>query len=207
MNIKTWLFAGISIVASAAHGEPVETELRKLLADYDGFSANFAQQVKDTEDNVLMKAEGELVFKQPGQFRWQTYEPQQQLLLSNGESLWWYNPDLEEVSIYDAKQAVATTPFALLVSNRDETWNKFVIDKLESGYLIKPKDADNSQVQQLVIKFDGFTLTQMVITDRTQQTTSYTLSNQEFDKAKTRHFTFTIPADVEVDDQREQAHN
>lgn len=207
MKIKNWLIAGLSLLASNAQAEPVETELRKLLADYDGFSANFAQSVKDTEQNILMTAEGELVFKQPGKFRWQTYEPQQQLLMSNGESLWWYNPDLEEVSIYDAKQAVATTPFALLVSNRDETWNKFVIDKVESGYVITPKDIDNSQVQKLVIHFDDFTLNQMVITDRTQQTTSYILSNQEFDKAKSRHFNFVIPADVEVDDQREQAHN
>lgn len=205
--MKTWLLVGLSLITSATQAEPVETELRKLLADYDGFSANFAQQVKDTENNLLMKAEGEMVFKQPGKFRWQTYEPQQQLLLSNGESLWWYNPDLEEVSIYDAKQAVATTPFALLVSNRDEVWNKFSINKIESGYVIKPKDADNSQVQQLVVSFDGFTLNQMVITDRTQQTTSYLLSNQEFDKAKARHFNFAIPDDVEVDDQREQANN
>lgn len=207
MKIKYGLLVGLSLLSFVSMAEPVETELRKLLADYDGFSANFSQQVKDTENNVLMNAEGEMVFKQPGKFRWQTYEPQQQVLLSNGESLWWYNPDLEEVSIYDAKQAVATTPFALLVSNRDEVWNKFVINKIESGYVIKPKDVDNSQVQQLVVRFDGFTLSQMVITDRTQQTTSYTLSNQEFDKAKTRHFNFTIPADVEVDDQREQANN
>lgn len=207
MNGKNWLIAGMAIVAFNGLAEPVETELRKLLADYDGFSANFAQQVKDTEQNLLMKAEGELVFKQPGKFRWQTFEPHQQLLLSNGESLWWYNPDLEEVSIYDAKQAVATTPFALLVSNRDETWNKFEIEKVESGYVIKPKEADNSQVQKLVVHFDGFTLSQMTITDRTQQTTSYTLSNQNFDKAKTRHFNFSIPDDVEVDDQRERANN
>ncbi len=197
----------MSLFTASIQAEPVETELRKLLEDYDGFSAQFSQKVTDSENNLLHQAKGELVFKQPGKFRWQLSEPEQELLLSNGETLWWYNPFLEQVSIYDAKQAVATTPFALLVSNKDETWNKFFIERVESGFVIKPKNADNSQVQQLTVLFDDYTLNQIVITDRTQQVSAYSLSAQEFDKNKERLFNFTIPADVDVDDQREFAGN
>lgn len=182
-------------------------ELRSLLAEYDGFSASFAQKVTDSDNNLLHQAKGKLVFKQPGKFRWQVSEPEQELLLSNGETLWWYNPFLEQVSIYDAKQAVATTPFALLVSNQDDTWNNFVIEKQGSSFVIKPKDSDNSQVQQLAVNFDDRVLTQIVITDRTQQVSAYNLSEQAFNKDKARQFNFIIPADVDIDDQREMANN
>ena len=203
--IKTKLltfFAAITLATNVI-AEPVETELRKLLADYDGFSAKFEQHVTDTEQNLLHQAQGKLVFKQPGKFRWQIEQPEQELLLSNGSTLWWYNPFLEQVSIYDAKQAVSTTPFALLVSNRDEVWNKFKIEKVESGYIITPKNADDSQVKQLAVHFDKFLLDQIVITDRTEQTSAYKLTSQHFDKESAYQFDFTIPNDVEIDDQRE----
>lgn len=202
MNIlKTLaLFAFINSFALAA--EPVETELRKLLADYDGFTAEFNQQVKDTENNLLHSASGKLVFKQPGKFVWQILEPEEELLMSNGKTLWWFNPFLEQVSIFDAQDAVATTPFALLVSQQDEVWNKFSITKLESGFLVKPKDENNSQVSQLTIYFDDFMLNEIVITDRTQQTSSYILKKQKFKKTLDVNFDFAIPEDIEIDDQR-----
>lgn len=194
------LFALISSFTLIA--EPVETELRKLLVDYDGFTAEFNQQVKDTDNNVLHSASGQLVFKQPGQFIWKIVAPEQELLMSNGDTLWWFNPFLEQVSIFDAKDAVATTPFALLVSQQDEVWNKFTITKLESGFLVKPKNENNSQVSQLAIYFDDFLLKEIVITDRTQQTSSYELKKQAFKKKLNVNFNFDIPADIEIDDQR-----
>jgi outer membrane lipoprotein carrier protein len=199
----TKLIGLLAFAALNVSAEPVETELRKLLADYDGFTAKFDQQVVDSEQNVLHQAKGQLVFKQPGKFVWKVVEPEQELLQSNGETLWWYNPFLEQVSIYDAKEAVATTPFALLVSNRDEVWNKFIIEKVESGYVIKPKSADDSQVKQLAVHFDKFKLNQIVITDRTEQVSSYSLNSQRFNSANDYQFTFSVPADTEIDDQRE----
>jgi outer membrane lipoprotein carrier protein len=194
------MFAFISSFSLVA--EPVETELRKLLSDYDGFTAEFNQQVKDTDQNLLHSASGKLVFKQPGKFVWQIVEPEEELLMSNGKTLWWFNPFLEQVSIFDAEDAVATTPFALLVSQQDEVWNKFSITKLESGFLVKPKDENNSQVSQLTIYFDDFMLNEIVITDRTQQTSSYALKKQKFKKGLDVNFDFEVPKDIEIDDQR-----
>lgn len=203
MKLKNWLFVASTLLTGSALATPAQTELRSLLAEYDGFSAQFEQAVTDIDNNVLHKAKGQLVFKQPGQFRWQIAEPEQELLLSDGKTLWWYNPFLEQVSIYDAKQAVATTPFALLVSNDDDTWADFTIQKTELGYEISPLNADDSQVQKLIVDFDNKVLQNIVILDRTQQTSAYKLSDQAFDKDKQRHFSFDIPDDVDVDDQRE----
>jgi outer membrane lipoprotein carrier protein len=203
-KIVTLLTLIVSFASSfSLLAEPAETELRKLLADYDGFTADFNQEVKDTKNNLLHSASGKLVFKQPGKFIWQINEPEEELLLSNGETLWWFNPFFEQVSIFDAADAVSTTPFALLVSQNDEVWNKFTITELESGFMIKPKDENDSQVSQLAVYFDEFLLNEIVITDRTQQTSSYILKNQAFNKSLSVGFDFEIPEDIEIDDQRQ----
>lgn len=201
--VTLFTLLGSFIFSFSLFAEPTETELRKLLADYDGFTADFNQQVKDTEDHLLHSASGKLVFKQPGKFIWQINEPEEEILISNGKTLWWFNPFLEQVSIFDAKDAVSTTPFALLVSQNDEVWNKFTITELESGFMIKPKNENDSQVSQLAVYFDEFLLNEIVITDRTQQTSSYILKNQAFNKSLSVGFDFEIPEDIEIDDQRQ----
>ena len=203
MNFIKYFAVAIVLSHFTIHAEPAETELRKLLADYDGFSAQFSQTVTDSDNNLLHQASGKLVFKQPGKFRWQVTAPEEELLLSNGKSLWWYNPFLEQVSIFDSAEAVATTPFALLVSNRDETWNRFIIEKVESGFVISPKDTDSSQVIKLAVHFDKYLLTQIVITDRTQQVSAYQLAKHKFDKELKHDFDFVIPSDIDIDDQRQ----
>lgn len=194
-----WL---LLIISFGAPAEPAETELRKLLRDYDGFSAQFIQQVTDSEGNRIHNATGNLIFKQPGMFKWQVVTPEEEMLQSNGETLWWYNPFLEQVTIFDAKNAVSKTPFALLVSNNDETWNQFHIEKVESGFVIEPKDVDNSQVIKLTVLFESFLLQQIIVTDRTRQKSAFRLSKHKFNSNQNYNFNFVIPKDIEVDDQR-----
>jgi outer membrane lipoprotein carrier protein len=197
-----WMLALSLIFTVTVAAEPAETELRKLLRDYDGVTAKFSQQVVDSDGNKVHSANGELVFKQPGKFKWHVTAPDEELLISNGETLWWYNPFLEQVTLFNAKDSVSKTPFALLVSNRDETWNQFEIEKVESGFVIIPKDSENSQVLSLALSFEDFVLSQIVIQDRTRQLSQFTITEHQFNSGKNVNFDFVVPEDVEIDDQR-----
>jgi len=187
-----------------ADAKQAETELRQLLQDYAGFSAAFTQSVTDSDNNLLHSAQGQLQFKQPGQFRWQIEEPEPELLLSDGTVLWWYNPFVEQVSIFDAADAVATTPFALLVSQSDAVWSKFAILKDQNAFVITPKDSDG-QVLQLSIKFKNNILTGIQVISRSRRVSDYALSKQTFDLPKDASFTFDVPAGTDIDDQRRAA--
>lgn len=184
-----------------------QQELRSILTHYQGFTADFAQVVKDVDGNLVHEAKGDLAFKPPGKFIWQVAdlddpESISESLISNGKILWWYNPFLEQVSLYDAQDAVQTTPFALLVSDQDSVWQQFTIDKFDNGYAISPVDIDNAQVLQLKVSFKGKTLTQIIIMDRTRQQSVYSLSEQSFTNLAKSKFEFVIPDDIEIDDQR-----
>lgn len=189
------LLSSMSSLASA------EKQLREKLANYQGYKAQFSQQVVDNQGNQIHQASGHLGFAQPGKFYWNVELPDEEKLISDGVLVWWYNPFLEQVTIYDAKQALLTTPFALLVNSDDSVWSQYQIEQQQQRYTIKPDENQQSQVSALEVVFDGEHIKQLVIVDRTRQTSTYTLSKQQFNKLSESEFSFEIPQGVEVDDQ------
>jgi outer membrane lipoprotein carrier protein len=179
--------------------------LQKKLEDYAGYQASFLQTVNDSEGQVIHESTGQLEFKQPGMFRWQVLEPEEELLLSNGVAVWWYNPFVEQVTIYDAGQAMEKTPFALLVSRDQKVWDQFEISagSVASSFEIIPKDLSNAQVIKLEVIFDKSHLQQILITSRSRQVSIYQLSDQKRVSPKAADFEFAIPTGIDVDDQRE----
>jgi len=191
-------------VVSADKKDEAQNELRSLLNKYGNFSASFVQEVKDSEEQVLHTAKGQLLFKQPGQFLWQVNEPEPETLVSNGATLWWHNPFVEQVSIFDAKDAVATTPFALLVSQDDNVWDSFDIGKVDSGYIVRSQD-ENSQVLALIVKFRNDVLQSIAVRSRSERISHYSLNEQSFKLPSSVSFNFDVPVGTEIDDQRSEA--
>ena len=95
---------GIAILALTmalpSFAQSVKQELQAKLAQLQPFSADFTQTVTSAEDKVLLTAQGNMQLQRPNQFRWHTVTPDEQLIVSNGETLWFYNPFVEQVSIY-----------------------------------------------------------------------------------------------------------
>ncbi|MBU2881328.1 outer membrane lipoprotein chaperone LolA [Psychrosphaera sp. B3R10] len=205
--IKQCMVASVVLVSMAANSADVtktaEVELRTILKQYNGFSADFSQRVVDSELNVLHEAQGRLKFKQPGLFLWEITEPEPELLVSNGETLWWFNPFIEQVSLFDASQAVAQTPFALLVSQDDETWSQFTIEKQQNHFVVSPKLLDQAQVIELKVTFKDTLLTNIAVVGRTMQVSQYAISNQVFADVDNGLFQFEIPLGTDIDDQRQ----
>lgn len=180
-------------------------ELQNKLNVFDGYQANFKQVVTDIEANIIHQADGKLVFKQPGKFIWEVTAPEEELLISNGQYVWWYNPFVEQVSIFDVQQAVTQTPFALLVSKDPSIWKQFSISKENNIYVITPVDLSQAQVIKLTLTIIDNDLEKIVITSRSQQVSEYTLSDQSKFKPQEDMFEFEMPAGIDVDDQRSKA--
>lgn len=180
-------------------------ELQNKLNVFDGYQANFKQVVTDIEANIIHQADGKLVFKQPGRFIWEVTAPEEELLISNGQYVWWYNPFVEQVSIFDVQQAVTQTPFALLVSKDPSIWKQFSISKENNIYVITPVDLSQAQVIKLTLTIIDNDLEKIVITSRSQQVSEYTLSDQSKFKPQEDMFEFEMPAGIDVDDQRSKA--
>jgi len=188
--------------------QAVKQALRATIAELMAFSANFSQTVFDADGNELQKNSGNLAVSKPNLLHWQVTQPNESLIVSDGEALWFYDPFIEQVSVYSVNGAMTNTPILLLANPDPSIWQSYNIKLIsENRYLIKSIDT-NSQVKSLELAFVNnektIELTEFVILDATGQLSRVKLTNFNAiaEDQKKNLFHFAIPQDVEVDDQR-----
>ncbi|CAH1540115.1 outer membrane lipoprotein carrier protein [Vibrio rotiferianus] len=187
---------------STANAATPKDELNKRLSMNDGFSADFSQQVISPEGETVMEGEGTVEIARPSLFRWSTTFPDENLLVSDGKTLWYYSPFIEQVSIYWQEQATEQTPFVLLTRNRASDWDNYQISQKGDQFTLIPTAVDSTQGQfQININAKGVVKGFNVV-EQDGQKGLFTFNNVKLGKPKADRFTFTIPDGVEVDDQR-----
>jgi outer membrane lipoprotein carrier protein len=196
------LFAFITIVLCQPVFADDKADLKQLIKQLNTFEANFSQRVIDVDGKELMKGKGKVHLSHPSLIRWHALEPDENLLVSDGTTLWMYNIDLEQVTASPAKQAIDSTPFALLASHDDALWSHYKVTKTADAYVIEPIE-QQGQVKQLSLFFKDKQFSQLVIEDLSRQKSEFTFNQSRSNQpvAKTL-FSFTIPQGVELDDQR-----
>ena len=212
VNIFLTLLIGSTLsVMSVAHEslspstveQSVVAELRLKLAKFQEFSAKFKQTVFDAQGQVIQQSDGEMQVKQPNKFRWQTYQPDESLIVSDGAAVWIYNSFVEQVTAMELDTTVQQSPLWLIANQSDQSWSQFKVSHSQHGYAIIPNDP-NSLTKRIVIRFNDQQISQLVIEDSQGQSSEFSLS--QFDATKAlddKLFLFTMPADVDFDDQRE----
>lgn len=65
------------------------------------------------------QASGQFAFSRPGRFRWEVRRPFEQLLVADGERLWFFDRDLNQVTVRRLAQALGATPAAILFGGGD----------------------------------------------------------------------------------------
>lgn len=169
--------------------------LRTLQADFD-------QQVVDSELNVQQSSQGHMWIKRPGRFRWDYETPYRQQIVADGERLWSYDEDLEQVTVQKVSDVLTSTP-AMLLSGGQPLEEVFVVEELKPGksfrqVLLTPK-SDDSNVTAITLYFDARTLVRIRAFDSFGNTTTFTFSNLERNqKLDAQIFRFLPPANADV---------
>ncbi|WP_299794812.1 outer membrane lipoprotein chaperone LolA [uncultured Shewanella sp.] len=176
--------------------------LKAKLAEIATLKANFTQTVTDINNKEIQKGSGVFALAYPNQFYWHLTEPDESLIVADGTDVWIYNPFAEEVSVMDLNQAIDASPIALLVHRDEETWSKYSVTSENGCFSISPKSLD-AGVQSVDVCFEEDTLTQMVLQDQQGNVSQFILSEQTaIDDDEASLFKFTVPDDVDIDDQR-----
>ena len=93
--------------------------LQRHYRDTDSFSAKFSEEIA-TVGAPKRKRQGTVSFRKPGRMRWEFEEPEKQTMVSDGETLYSYDPDLNQVVETPLKQALkssSATSFLLGIGN------------------------------------------------------------------------------------------
>ena len=195
------LLAILSFPLQAAEDAAVQ-RLTTLLNKAQTISGRFSQLTLDGSGTQLQETSGEMALKRPGQFRWHTDAPMEQLLVSNGQTIWLYDPDLEQVTIQKMDQRLTHTPALLLSGDVSKIAESFDIILKEGGdvvdFILKPKAAD-SLFESLRLSFRGGMLNDMQLIDNVGQRTNILFLGVKMNPPiAASQFTFEVPAGVDV---------
>lgn len=197
--MKKWL--ALCFMSFAALATPKQ-ELSERLSLNKGFSAEFNQVVNDADGKLLSEGKGQVDISRPSLFRWETFAPDDNLIVSDGKTVWYYSPFVEQVSIYNQDQAAGQTPFVLLTRNDPEDWEQY--DVLQDGniFSLRPVAVDSTQgLFHITIDNKGKVMG-FDIREQDGQETHFTFNNVKLVTPARSLFTFKVPEGVEIDDQR-----
>ena len=189
-------------VTAVADDEVAVQRLTELLNQAQTITARFSQLTLDGSGTQLQETAGQLALKRPGLFRWHTDEPMEQLLVSNGEKVWLYDPDLQQVTIQALDQRLTHTPALLLSGDVSKIRENFEISHKEAGnvvdFILKPKSKD-TLFDSLRLSFRNKVINDMQLIDSIGQRTNILFLNVKMNEPQDdAQFTFEIPAGADV---------
>ncbi len=152
---KLILLLGLLLMTSAVWGAP--SQVKSYFQDLQSLETEFQQSVFDADARLLETSSGRMLMQKPGRFRWDYHEPYEQLIVADGDRLWHYDSDLEQVTVRRLNKALNATPLALL-SGAAPLEEAFSIEKgpKEKGmqwYVLHPHDTQ-SDFKTLRVAFD-----------------------------------------------------
>lgn len=191
------MFASASVLADASH------DLQQRLDKVSTFHASFTQKVTDGSGSSVQDGEGELWVKRPNLFNWHMTAPDESVLVSDGKSLWFYNPFVEQASVTWLKSATSNTPFMLIARNQASDWQNYNVEQSGDNFELTPKQPGGNLKQFTITVTPSGTINQFSAVEQDGQRSSYALKSQQNGSVSPDKFTFTPPKGVTVDDQRQ----
>jgi outer membrane lipoprotein carrier protein len=195
--------AAALVVSLAVYAEPVDT-LRGFVRDVKSGRAAFTQTVTAPDGVKKKSSSGSFEFARPNRFRFAYAKPFEQTIVGDGEKVWIYDADLNQVSSRKLGQALGATPAALLAGGsleRDfDLANLPPRDGLEWAEA-KPKAKDGA-FQSVRVGFKGKDLAALEIIDSFGQKSLLQFNGFAANApVNAEAFRFTVPAGADVIEQ------
>ncbi len=179
-----------------------KTELENTVFSFSSFDANFVQTVNDSNGKTLQKSEGRLSLLRPNFFKLEITDPDESLLISDGKTVYSYDPMLEQVVLYDFTTQVASSPLMLLITKDAKIWDDYsIVKNADNSYSIKSL-IQNSMIVGMDIQFLDNTVKELKVLERDGKYSIYSFKEPNNEELKETNFNFTVPDGVTVDDQR-----
>ena len=179
-----------------------DSDLSNILNQMNSLTGKFKQTVKDQNGATLQEVSGQFFFKKPNLFKWDYLEPSKNQLISDGELLYLYDPDLKQVVISQLKKFGGLSPAMLLVTSDIESLFEITIVQDEKGtdwFRALPLEPEKANFKEVFINFVQKELKGMRIIDGFNNTTEIEFikvsRNTDINEAI---FLFNTPEDTDI---------
>jgi len=179
-----------------------DSDLSNILNQMNSLTGKFKQKVVDQNGAILQEVSGQFFFKKPNLFKWDYLEPSKSQLISDGELLYLYDPDLKQVVISQLKKFGGVSPAMLLVTSDIESLFEVSVTQDEKGdnwFKAVPNEPEKANFKEVFINFFRNELRGMKIIDNFDNTTEIEFlrvsQNVNINEAI---FLFNTPEDIDV---------
>lgn len=201
MRVLVTTFLLFSAVTATA-ADTARSRLDAFSKGLNSVSANFEQQVNDVNNGKSKTSRGTLALKAPRQFRWDTAAPYKQLIVADGEKVWIYDPDLEQVTVRAQGTEEAHSPLTVLtdLSQLDRDFTTSEQGEHDGLVWLRLKSKDKEpQFEYADLGFGPAGLANMTFKDSFGNTTQIRFADwQRNAKLAADQFKFTPPKGVDV---------
>ena len=168
-----------------------------------GLDARFEQRVFDPNGRRSETSSGSVKLFAPRQFRWEYLKPAPQLIVADGDHIWIYDPELEQVTVRNQSMEEQGSPLAVLIDPTELDRQYKVSDGGKAGGLdwlvLVPKKEEDAPFQKAKLGFGSAGLVRMELNDGLGQRTVIGFSAWQRNPAfAAGTFRFTPPKGVDV---------
>jgi len=190
--------ASVSAFADAAES------LRAFVKDVKSGQSTFTQTVTSPDGAKKKVSSGSFSFARPNRFRFDYAKPYAQTIVSDGQKVWFHDPDLNQVTVRKMGDALGSTPVALLTGSSIEKTFDLKNQPDQGGLewvMATPKDSGGT-IQWLKAGFKGKGLVAVEIADSFGQRSLLTFDKLATDVALAPEaFRFAVPPGADVSEQ------
>ena len=166
------LFLALAATTVSAGGRD---ELAKFTAGLKGLDGQFTQQVFDANGRPKETSSGRVALSAPHLFRWEYRKPYEQLIVADGQRVWVYDPDLQQVTRRAQGAEEQNSPLAALVDPAKLERDYRLRDAGSEGGLawldVSPRKADDNGFKSAKLGFGANGLATMQVIDALGQKT------------------------------------
>ena len=151
-----FLFLTITLIKINFLFAQPSSDLSILLNKNESFQGSFNQIVFDNQGQIIEEANGKVIFKKPHFFKWIYKKPHQNQIISDGEIIYIYDPDLSQVIMSQFSQSNSNNPSLIFFQKNIEKFFKVTTKSINGELWYRCQSlSDDADYETLELKFDS----------------------------------------------------
>lgn len=203
ISIISMLVAGLTTaqtVSNGTHDNQAQLILSELRQDLTALQAEFKQYEQTPDGRVVDENTGIVWMQAPDFFKWHYQSPFEQLIIADGEQVWVYDEDLQQVTVKSQKNNL--NPIYVIINEElstryyDISYNgkKDAMDWIQ----LTPKEESN-EVRSVLLGIEANQLRQIHVNNQLDQTLVFEFTDLKRNPELPEDtFEFTPPEGVDV---------
>jgi outer membrane lipoprotein carrier protein len=130
--------------------------------------ADIQQTVLDKQGHKTQQVTGHMKIQKPSKFRWDYDKPYVQVIVGDGENVWLFDPELNQVTVRPFSKALGSSPAALLAGGKEMERAfdiKDVSRKGELEWVVAIPKVNETGFERVFLGFKGDALMEMELHD------------------------------------------